>query len=122
VQITRITPLRRTILQFSQSFLTDVRTFISSLICVPDNPAFGHIEGRHFQHHPATHRWLGPGPPEPARQKRQHPVLVGELDPPSAVGAVCHDDTFNLESIAVQVKISGSDSVIRIVCSKWAAS
>jgi hypothetical protein len=28
VQITRITPLRRTILQFSQSFLTDARTFI----------------------------------------------------------------------------------------------
>ena len=27
-QITRITPLRRTILQFSQSFLTEARTFI----------------------------------------------------------------------------------------------
>jgi len=29
VQITRMTPLRRMILQFSQSFLTDARTFIS---------------------------------------------------------------------------------------------
>jgi len=28
VQITRMTPLRRMILQFSQSFLTDARTFI----------------------------------------------------------------------------------------------
>jgi hypothetical protein len=34
LQITRMTPLRRMILQFSQSFLTDARTFIKFKIVI----------------------------------------------------------------------------------------
>jgi len=42
-----MTPLRLIILQFSQSFFTDARTFINSSLSTY-YPAPGKIKGRHF--------------------------------------------------------------------------
>lgn len=53
--MTRITPLRLMILQFSHSFLTDARTFINSILS-QQNPPFGKIKGRHFDRYFVTDR------------------------------------------------------------------
>src|SRR5215207_9604513 len=45
VQMTRMTPLRRIILQFSQSFLTDARTFIFNSSSQPLTPFDLFLEG-----------------------------------------------------------------------------
>ena len=49
VQMTRMTPLRLMILQFSQSFFTDARTFILNLFRFDNDPALRQIVRRHFQ-------------------------------------------------------------------------
>jgi hypothetical protein len=46
-----MTPLRFTILQFSQSFLTDARTFILNLIRFDNDSPLRQIAGRHLQFH-----------------------------------------------------------------------
>src|SRR5258708_39516316 len=54
---------------------------------------------------------------------RQPPVPVGQLDPVQHTRQRFHYDTFNFDGIfSGHVKISGSDSVINTVCSKWAES
>jgi len=75
VQITRITPLRLMILQFSQSFLTEARTFIFKISFVPQGYALA-------TSHRATVA-AGPfgqaqnGAPSSAPCRRQTPTIGG---------------------------------------------
>ena len=115
-----MTPLRRMILQFSQSFLTDARTFI--LFLFQDYSSLRKIEGRHFQFHSVARFQPSRFRPLPARDMPQQPMAIHELDlkelrlpQHSDYPAFKADDIFSRH-----VKISGSPSVMSTVCSKWA--
>ena len=70
VQITRMTPLRRIILQFSQSFFTDARTFIFlNRLWLDNDAAFRQIVRRHFQFYP------GPR----SQPSKAQPCLAGDI-------------------------------------------
>jgi hypothetical protein len=78
-----MTPLRRTILQFSQSFLTDARTFIILLkqFFFDEDAAFGQITGRQFQLHFVPDVDSGQIEPRLASDKTQQPVPIGKFHP-----------------------------------------
>jgi len=122
-QMTRITPRRRTILQCSQSFFTDARTFILKFSSSRSKsaPATNHRASTAVSHVRRTQTgdgFVAPGPPQ-----SQQTVTVGQLHAIRPVRQRLGHDTFNLEGICSgHVKISGSPSVIRTVCSKWADS
>lgn len=145
VQITRMTPLRFIILQFSQSFLTDARTFIFSIFYVPtaaagvpessdsattasrqsnrlhvhNDTARRQVVRRQFQPNFLTQREAGSPRTRSAAHKTQQPVPIGQFDTIPAVRQNFHYDTFSFDDVRSRhVRISGSASVIRTVCSK----
>ena len=117
--MTRITPLRRTILQCSQSFLTDARTFIFKSFRFDNNAPFDKSNGdiSNLTSSPgASGAKLNlrlPG------QKRQQPMPVGQFHPKHPVRQHFNYHAFNFDGIfSGHVRISGSASVISTVCSK----
>ena len=123
--MTRITPLRLMILQFSQSFLTDARTFMFQIFrrSLNQNPARGHVERRQFQSHfiPVGHsRRLRPLPSARVRHKA---MAIGQFRPEQPFAEHFYYCAFNDDGVfAWHVRISGSAPVTRTVCSKWAES
>jgi hypothetical protein len=133
VQITRITPLRLMILQFSQSFLTDARTFIFSILlgstvlpgATPGlyNSPGRHIERRQFQLHPIPDRQTRHVRPRVARRMSQHSMAVSQFGAEQSVPQLLYDPAFSVNgTFARHVSISGSPRLTRTVCSKWADS
>ncbi len=111
------------ILQFSQSFFTDALTFINSILLFHHDAAPRQIVGRHLNQHCFARRELEAALPQPTRQMRQDAVPVRQFHPEHPVRQRFHYGAFNFNGIfARHVKISGSDSVINTVCSKWADS
>ncbi len=109
------------ILQFSQSFFTDARTFINYLFFLSfDNyPARRQIARRQFQLNPVANRQLRKTQTSFAAHKRQKPVAIAQLHPIPVVRQNFHYGTFSFDgTFSGHVKICGSDSVIRTVCSK----
>src|SRR5438128_1930728 len=75
LQITRITPLRRTTLQCSQIFLTDVRTFMRPSLFVPiHDPASRKIVRRQLHRHLVAGEDLDEVHPHLARDVGEHDV------------------------------------------------
>src|ERR1017187_8164849 len=116
--MTRMTPLRFTILQCSHSFFTDALTFILNL-CFNQNPPHGQIVGRQLQFHFVAGFQPGKIFPRLPGDERRQPVAVRQFRAPGAVRQTLDHATFNLEDVS-HVKISGSLSVTSTVCSKWA--
>ncbi len=112
--MTRITPLRRMTLQFSQSRFTEARTFINLLF---HNAAFRKIERRHLHYHSVAGRQTVGGGFQFWRDVRQHAVPIGQFHPKQTVRQRFHYRAFNFDKVG-HVKISGSASVTRTVCSK----
>ncbi len=86
-------------------------------------PAFRHIEWRHFQSHYFTDPQFRRQRLVSSRRMRVKHMPVGQLCPKQL-----HPENFHylgVEAYGVfdrHVRISGSDSVIKTVCSKWAES
>jgi len=106
--MTRMTPLRRTTLQFSQSFLTDARTFISARFAFNYNSPPGEVVGRQAQCDPVSPDPRGgvwyrfPG------VKRQEFMAVREFRPIGFWGQSLDYEAFDFEStFSGHVKISG---------------
>src|SRR5271154_267200 len=116
--MTRITPLRFTILQCSHSFFTDALTFILN-VCFDQNPPDGQIVRRQLQFHFVAGFQPGKIFLRPSGDERRQPVAVFQFRAPGAVRQTLDYATFNLEGVS-HVKISGSFSVTKTVCSKWA--
>src|SRR5437762_3537851 len=78
------------------------------------------VVGRQLQRYFLS-RFPGKAQPGFARDETQKRVAIGQLDPVGPVRERFRHDTFNFEGIfSPHVKISGSDSVMSTVCSKWA--
>src|SRR4051812_14180851 len=109
-----MTPLRRMILQFSHSFLTDARTFINSILfTVQNDSTFGKVEWRHFQRHFLSGCKLGRTRLFPSNEA-QHPMAIWQLDLTVFPARRRLDyRAFNFDNVPGHVKISGSDSVTR---------
>src|SRR6266545_8254294 len=101
LQITRITPLRRTILQCSQIFFTDVRTFMGaapSLVPV-DDPAAGQVVRRQLDRHLVPRQDLDEVHPHLARDVGQHLVAVLELHAEHRVGERLDHRALDLDAL-----------------------
>ncbi len=119
--MTRMTPLRRTILQCSQSFLTDARTFIFLFSIYDAAPR--HVVGRHFHFHPVTRTELEPAAADPAGPVGQDTVPIGHFHPAERVGQDFNHPAFRFKTVVSwHVRISGPCAVTSTVCSKWADS
>src|ERR1051326_7357678 len=119
--MTRMTPLRLMILQFSQSFLTDARTFIIlNRFRFQNDAALGQITGCQFEpdfisgiRRETQARFAGHKPQKPMPIRKLHTIRL--------VRQNFNYNAFNFEgSLSRHVNISGSDSVMSTVCSKWA--
>ena len=118
-----MTPLRFTILQCSHSFFTDALTFILKSFCFNQNPPHGQIVGRQLQFHSVA--GFQPGKILLRLARPRTPSAGGRLPVPrarcrSAAPSITRPSTWKASS--GHVKISGSPSVTRTVCSKWADS
>ncbi len=92
---------------------------LSYLFFVTNNPAVRQIKRRHFQHYLIAGRQTNRVQPCPALKMRQHPMSIGQLDPVQRVRQRFHYPAFNFDGIrSGHVKISGSASVTKTVCSK----
>ena len=123
--MTRITPLRLMILQFSQSFLTDARTFMFQIFRRSLNhyPAHGHVERRQFQSHFVPDGNCRRLRPLPAGRVRHEAVAIDQFRPEQPFAEHFHYDAFKGDGVfAWHVRISGSAPVTSTVCSKWAES
>src|SRR6266540_6076436 len=123
--MTRMTPLRLTILQFSQSFFTDARTFMFKFFCrsLAHDAPLRHVEGRHLKSHFVARPKARSFVPVPPRRVRHQPMSVGQFRPEQSGPEHFDYDAFNGNGVfARHVRISGSDPVTRTVCSKWADS
>lgn len=111
-------PFRFTILQCSQSFLTDARTFISNLV-LTFYPPFRHVERRHFYRQPVTRSRFLHLLQQAPRRVGQNRMAVGQFQMKQPSGQSFGHDAFNFDGIfSGHVKISGSPSVTNTVCSK----
>src|ERR1044071_6047128 len=121
-----MTPLRRTILQCSQSRLTDARTFMTqnlSLILLDADATLRKVVRRQFHRDFVTHPDADRLRSCPAAHMGQQLMPVRQFDPEQGLFQDFHYRTFNFDGIRSRhVSISGSDSVISTVCSKWADS
>jgi len=115
-----MTPLRRIILQFSHSFLTDALTFINLFgLRFYNNAAFRQIVRRQFQIHFVSRDEAKTAGFGFAGGKGQKPVTILQLNPIGLIGHGLQDYTFNFEGFrSGHVRISGSFSVMSTVCSK----
>jgi hypothetical protein len=98
---------------------------LSYLTCLPfhDEAPPRQITGRHFQLDFVSGRQAGKAQAGLAGNIRQHPVSVGQFYSTHLVRQNLNYVTFNFDgTFSSHVKISGSDSVINTVCSKWADS
>ncbi len=87
------------------------------------NPADGHIEGRHFQSHLVPDGQCRRLRLVPAAGMRQEAMAIGQFRPDQPFAEHFHYDAFNGDGVfAWHVRISGSAAVTRTVCSKWAES
>ena len=116
--MTRITPLRFTILQFSQSFFTDARTFIKLFVFYYDE-ALRQVVRRHLNIHHVSQRHPLEAQTPSARHMRQQPVPIYQFNPIKHVRQNLYDFAHSLDGVfSGHVNISGSDSVTNIECSK----
>ncbi len=92
---------------------------LSYSVFVTDDAAVRQIEQRHFQHYLIAKRQLNRVQPRFALKMGQNPMSIGQLDPIHRVRQRFDYRAFNFDAICSgHVKISGSDSVTRTVCSK----
>src|SRR5471032_928942 len=120
--MTRMTPRRFTTLQCSHNFFTDALTFILNF-CFNQNPPHAQIVRRQLQFHFVAGFQTGKILLRFSRDERRQAVSVFQFRAPGAVRQNLGHATVNFESfVSGHVKISGSPSVIRTVCSKWADS
>src|SRR5437879_2997916 len=137
LQMTRTTPDRRTILQFSQRTLTDGRTFTTLLptlfepIC---DPAAGQIVRRQLDLDPVTGKNADEVHAHLAAYVGEHPVAVLQLHAEHRVRQGLDHGALDLDRVlfghaavlrpsgsVLRVRISGPSSVTATVCSKCAA-
>src|SRR6266403_1569665 len=130
LQITRTTPDRRTILQFSQRTLTDGRTFTMLLptlfepIC---DPAAGQVVGRQLDLDPVTGKDADEVHAHLAAHVGEHPVAVLQLHAEHRVRQGLDHGALNLDRIlfghaavlrpsgsVLRVRISGPSSVTAV--------
>ena len=113
------------ILQFSQSFLTDARTFMFKFFCrsLSDDASLRHVERRHLKSHPIARHKARSFFPVTSRRMRHQPLPIDQFRPEQSGPEDFYNHAFNGNGIfARHVRISGSDSVTKTVCSKWAES
>jgi len=88
--MTRTTPLRRTILHFSQRRLMEARTFIYRSVPVPIEtigyPTTGQVVWGELHQHPVAWEDADEVEPDLARGVSQHLVAVGQVHPKHSVG------------------------------------
>src|SRR5690242_20577614 len=118
LQMTRITPLRRITLQFSQIGFTDERTFIvlssprtprheaprvrrarrASLLVAVDDATAGQVVGRQLDRHLVPGKDLDEVHPHLPGDVGEHHVLVLEFDPEHRVGQGLDHRAFDLDA------------------------
>src|SRR5215472_17083241 len=144
LQTTRTTFLLFTILQLSQSRLTEGRTFIpvrprgqknatrgellpgafsfhQASLLPEGNAAFRQIVRRHLYHNFVA--WQDPNERQShfSGDMRQNAMSIGQLNPEHRIWKQFSYPAFNFDDVfSRHVKISGSPLVTRTVCSKWA--
>ena len=145
LQTTRTTFLLFTILQLSQSRLTEGRTFIpvsssgdkktqpaksysqershsNQTSLLPEGyAAFCQIVRRHLYHNFVT--WQDPNEMQShfSGDMCQNAMSIGQLNPKHRIWKQFNYPAFNFDDVfSRHVKISGSPLVTRTVCSKWA--
>src|SRR5262249_25563996 len=115
-----MTPLRLIILQFSQSFLTEARTFIFlNLSRFHQKPAGGQVVRRHFQPDLIATIKMDSVSPGFSRDKRHKAMTIYQFHLIRTIAQNLDDYAFNFEAMrSGHVRISGSASVMSTVCSK----
>src|SRR5256885_4261929 len=135
-----MTPLRRTILQCSQIFFTDARTFMTlllssssrtSLVAI-DDAAARQVVRRHLDRDLVARQDLDEVHPHLARDVGQQPVAVLQLHAKRRVRERLDHGAFDLDALffrqtdpfyrssASTERISGPFGPTATVCSKWA--
>src|SRR5213593_1727497 len=100
-----------------------MRELSFSFRSLKQNPGLRHVEGRHFELHAAADAQGAELLPVAPRRVTQHAVAVGQLHLEQAVGQHLNYCAVEADGIGARhVRISGSPSVTRTVCSKWADS
>ncbi len=92
---------------------------LSYFVFVAQNAALRQIEERHLQIHFFARGQRGRRFPGPARKMREHPVAIGQFHAIQSARQGLDYGAFDFDAIrSGHVKISGSPSVTRTVCSK----
>jgi hypothetical protein len=121
LQITRTTFSRLTILQLSQSRLTDARTFMVILFLTVGNAAFSEVVRGHFDPDDVAWGDTNEEQSHPAGNVRHDALPVFQFNSEHGLGQRFDDLSPYFNSVFLRhVNTSGASFVIKIVCSKWA--
>src|SRR5258705_11555882 len=133
--MTRMTPFRRTTLQCSQIFFTELRTFMfvsPRLLVAVHDPAAAQVVRRQLDRDLVARQDLDEVHPHLARDVGKHLVSILELDPEHRVRQRLDHGAFDLDAFFLRqsspVVPSASDRIsarsppTATVCSKWALS